>query len=606
MAGPLPIPEGFFEVASAATPESGGLPIPPGFREIPADIGRFDFVPPGIRMAESKPVPPPDTAPDVAKSFVAGIVRGGIGMGSLPATAEQLYARAGERLGLQGVIPEPARKVAGAIADSGGLWAAPMRMFSGGPTNKPTQEQMTGAVERMAGPLYEPQTLAGEFARTVGEFVPGGWTPGGLARKATNVALPAVASEAAGQLAKGTDYENAARITGAVGGSLLPNAMMRLRTPFPVTDSERSRMVQNLQREGVELTAGDTTGRRPLQWAESVTVDIPGAAKKTAAQREARAESYTRAVLRRAGIDAPRATDDVLNDAYIRLGSEFDEIARAASVPVTKDVADKAVQIARRYERITEPSLKNPLPKEIADDIAAYFQSAASGRATLPPDVYSSWRSDIGKAARAAKDPRTESALYDLQRLLDDAAEKSLRAQGGPASALADRMKDVRREYRNLLVISKARGAGEDAATGLISPQQLQTAAKQMEGWQGFSRGRGDFTDLAKSGVAVISKLPQSGTAPRLAAQGLMTTLGAIAGGNSGGTEGAALGGVASLLGQAAAARFLMSRPVQRRLANQTMAKALNESRVETPLVLGGLPATIDRERNQSPRNLWQ
>lgn len=576
----------------ASLDPSGGIQGSVGTR-------RFGFVPPGVNMAQSQPVPPPDTGMDVLKSFGAGVARGGIGLASLPATLEQLYSKSTESI--QGQIPEPVRRAAGMLADYGGPIAAPARMISGGPTNKPTQEGITEAVEGVTGPIYQPQTLSGEYARTVGEFVPGGIGPGSLMRKAANVVLPGVMSEAGGQAAKGSQYEPVARAVGAVGGAMLPNAAMRLRSPFPITDPERARMVQNLQREGVELTAGDTTGRRPLQWAESTARDIPFTGRKMEAGREARAESYTRAVLKRAEIDAPRATDAVIDDAYRKLGDEFDGIAKTASVPLTKGIAARAQEISRRYERITEPSLRNPLPKSIADDIVDYFQRAGPGQtSTLPSELYAAWRSDIGAAARAAKDPRTERALYDIQRLLDDAAEKALRDKGGwQANAAADRMREARRAYRNLLVISKARGSGEDAAAGLISPQQLQTAAKQMEGWQGFSRGKGDFTDLAKSGVAVISKLPNSGTAQRLAAHGLMTTLGAISGGQAGGTEGAAAGGVMSLLAQAAMARGLMSRPVQRRLANQTMAKAINQSNARTPLIIGGIPLTQDRDKRR-------
>jgi hypothetical protein len=94
----------------------------------------------------------------------------------------------------------------------------------------PTSETLEHGVEHVAGPIYEPQTTAGKFARTAGEFLPAAALPGGgeakvVERLGKMVLAPALASEAAGQLTEGTPLEPVARIAGA---ALAPAAIGRL------------------------------------------------------------------------------------------------------------------------------------------------------------------------------------------------------------------------------------------------------------------------------------------------------------------------------------------------------------------------------------------
>ncbi len=81
-------------------------------------------------------------------------------------------------------------------------------------------EVADAAVENFGG--YQPQTTAGEYARTAGQFAPNALMgPGGVIRRGVSVAVPAVASETAGQLTEGTDYEPVARVGGALAGGLV-------------------------------------------------------------------------------------------------------------------------------------------------------------------------------------------------------------------------------------------------------------------------------------------------------------------------------------------------------------------------------------------------
>lgn len=82
-------------------------------------------------------------------------------------------------------------------------------------------QTLLGLLQKVTGPLYQSQTVPGQYARTAASFAPaaiGG--PEGIAAKISSVLVPAVASETAGQATKGTKYEGVSRLLGSLGGGL--------------------------------------------------------------------------------------------------------------------------------------------------------------------------------------------------------------------------------------------------------------------------------------------------------------------------------------------------------------------------------------------------
>ena len=145
--------------------------------------------------------------------------------------------------------------------------------------------------------------------------------------------------------------------------------------------------------------------------------------------------------------------------------------------------------------------------------------------------------------------------------------------------------KNVRKEYRNLLVIERAgTGGGEVAANGIISPAQLRNATVMKQGRRNYARGKGDYAELARAGEAVMKAPPNSGTAARQAARLAPNLLGGALGGTVGGSEGGGMEG--ALLGFAAGTaapyamgRALLSKPVRGYLGNQAMANVSPEAK---------------------------
>lgn len=171
----------------------------------------------------------PQTAPvsygeDVAKSAGAGLANAAAGtlgrIGDIRELRNKGAAAIANRLG----IPE---SVQGAI--STGLGYLPTESLL---KNAPTSHDiLKSASDPIVDPNYKPQTVAGGYAKTGAEFLPGMLVGGPRdlgKRLLTNVAAPAIASETAGQLTAGTDAEPYARagaaILGGAGATRLANS----------------------------------------------------------------------------------------------------------------------------------------------------------------------------------------------------------------------------------------------------------------------------------------------------------------------------------------------------------------------------------------------
>lgn len=186
----------------------------------------------GFKSAMGMPSQDVNTVTDVASSFASALGRGTANLVGLPGTiGDALHG--GLEWGLRksyelavGEEPDP-------YSDSA------VERFFAGPTPEVramlpfggkavvSGDTLTGGLSAVTGGAsdYQPQTTAGKYARTAGEFLPaavafGGGSISNLLR--TGVA-PAMTSEAAGQMTEGTAWEPYARIAGALAGGVAAN-----------------------------------------------------------------------------------------------------------------------------------------------------------------------------------------------------------------------------------------------------------------------------------------------------------------------------------------------------------------------------------------------
>lgn len=448
-------------------------------------------------------------------------------------------------------------------------WAA-SKITGQAPRNTPDlpggASDIQKVIEGVTGEFYKPQTTPEKFASSIGEFVPGSLIgPGGVAAKVGRYAvLPGAASEAAGELTAGTSVEPWARAgAGIAAAGVNPS---RLVTPNPITP-ERQHAVDILRGEGVNaMTAGQVTGRTPLRYTESVLADAPWSGRSAETINRNVGEQFTSAALRRVGEDAPRANTQVIDGAFRRIGNEFDTLSARnvmqGDAQLGRDIHDAYTQ----YASLVPPSQRSPIIETIAQEIG---DAVVANGGALPGEAYQALRSRLSRASRESADPQLSRALSEVTESLDDAMARSIQATN-PRDAGG--FEQARRQYRNLLVIEKAAtGAGEEAASGIISPAALANATKNTHGRRAYARGQGEFSELAHAGTEILSPLKQSGTGPREAIQhhiqlaALLGGAGHIAGEGPGAAIGAALG----IAGPAVASRAVMHPAIQAYLSNQ-------------------------------------
>lgn len=475
----------------------------------------------------------PSTMYDVGASLASGVGRGAAGLIGLPGT------------------------IGNAIND-GLSWATGMQPLPASPFSS---EGAQSALSKVTGGAsdYQPQTTPGKYASTVGEFLPGAALGGAnLGNMVRFGVLPGLASEGAGQLTEGSSLEPYARIAAALAAPAIPALAAKAISPFSgAISAERQALVDTLRSEGVNPTAGQVTGSRGLRFAES---ELGGGVARNMADDQARA--FTEAAMSRAGQPGIASADNMaaMSD---RIGKGFDAISARNTLVADQPLAQDLAKVITEYNKVL-PTAQKEVFKNMTDDVVGLIKA---NNGTIPGELYQKARSRFSRMAQSAKnsDPEYADAWRGIRNALDNAMERSI----NPADA--GEWGSLRSQYGIKKTLERAAsGAGESAAEGFISPAKLRQAAST--GRQGqYVRGSGDLDALARAGQ-ILSPLPDSGTASRLAVRGLMSTpaaAGAIAGGYTGdimtGIAGAAAGSAVPAL----AGRALMSKPIQAYLTNQ-------------------------------------
>lgn len=412
--------------------------------------------------------------------------------------------------------------------------------------------------------------------------------PLGLISKARNVGEAALASAGTGAVMGGIggfgsgegslDGRLQGAKTGAFVGGLAGVAapaigatIGKVISPFQ-TSSTRNVMADYLRSQGINVTAGQRTGSHALRYAES---ELGG--QRAAQIMERQGEQFTSAALKKAGINADRATPGVIDDAFTRIGRAFDGLASRNMLQPDKKMLTDLDDVLLQYHSLTSPSQRAPIIQNIIDDLKKNISlNGPSGTDALQGVSYRSLRPSLDGAARATNDPQLVHALRGLKDAIDEAMERSI-AKINPRDLGAWR--EARRQDRNMLMIEKAAtGAGENAALGLISPSELRNAIVQ-QGRRGYARGRGDFANLARAGEALMKPLPNSDTPGRTVVRALETGIPALLGGGfgagAGGPIGAMTGMAAGALLPKIAGALMMSRPGQAYLANRVVSPEL-------------------------------
>ena len=478
---------------------------------------------------------------------------------AVPAGGAMLGAAMGAPFAGVGAIPGA---IAGATAASlaepiSNLGTSIYNYFSG--ANQPTATQTIEQGLTSVG-LPQPETATERVVQSASRALTDAATGGSAFRRVAE-ALPqftagksvmqTLAAEPGAQAASsaiGATVGQGAVEQGVSPALALPLGMLAGAAPYvrptaivpPSGGPERSRQVGMLKERGVPLTPASETGSPFLSTMESVMKFLPTSATRAVSAEDLQQRGFTRAVFKQAGLDSDIATPEVLRDARVKIGKEYDALEAQTQLKGDEQLFNDLLEIENSYVR-GFPDTIRPVYKARVDEVLKYVTGEKTGDGGTYKRLQSALSEDASKAERS-QDPTLGyygEAMRGLQRALEAAMERS-----APNSELKGQWRDLNRRYAVFSRIEDAMGSAgqEKLGTGFIPPAQLAAAERRRIGPQQYAEGGTDFTDLVRAGASVIpNPVPNSGTAQRSFVQNLLTGARSSAGPTA---AGGALGGV--------------------------------------------------------------
>lgn len=327
-------------------------------------------------------------------------------------------------------------------------------------------------------------------------------------------------------------------LTGAglgVLGQATGNLIGRVLRPVQSEVSpQAANLVKEAQARGISLQASQVTGSRPLAITESVMENLPLTAGPQLAIKQGQKEAFNRAVSKTFGENVDAITPEVAGAARTRIGATFTDLAKRNTLNVSDDLMTRLGEIESNAAKFETGEVGRIVTNRI-DDLLAKVD--ASGN--VPGVAYRKFDSALGRTMRSTTNGDLRHALGELRGAVRDAMDKSISTADQAA------WQEARRQYGNLMTVAPLAAKSE---TGDVSGRTLLAAANAANQNAKFG-AQSELATLGRIGRAFVAdQIPNSGTAQRLAIQGLLTGggsgLGAITALASGGDplKGAATG----------------------------------------------------------------
>lgn len=433
----------------------------------------------------------PSTAGDVVRSFGSGLRSG----------AEGLVGMFGDANRMTGDVAAWGARQLGAGEGAQDAIRTGARFLSPFP-GAPTTENVQSVTNPVVGEAYQPQTTAGEYARTVAQFIPGSVVaPGSTARNVGVGIASALGSEAAGQMTEDTAAEPYARVVGAVGGAMVPggisralsarnapSAAQRMAARAASADAVSPETVRALGPEAMAMDAGPN-----LRQQAGAVAATPGAGQQTvrgaiAARQQGAGDRVTRVLNRILGdsADMTATADDLIaaraakaKPLYAKAyekgagGIMTPEMQRMASSPMFGEAMRKAA--ASGQDRAVLEGFGSFNPRvTVTQDGRILFNQTKAGGSPLYPDLqfwdYVKRNLDdvAGEAARAGRNEQASVARSLASRLRDE-LDKAVPAY-----------KAARQVYAGDTAILNAMEEGQNTFRNTMTPGQLAATLKKM------------------------------------------------------------------------------------------------------------------------------
>lgn len=308
---------------------------------------------------------------------------------------------------------------------------------------------------------------------------------------------------------------------GIAGGSVpymaRPNALL------PQGGPEQQRLVRSLEAEGIPITPGQRANSPFGRVVESVLKYLPTSATRSAAIEDDQMRTFTRSVMRHAGLTADDAAPETLRNARTALGREYDQLEAATQIQPDRQFLTDLQQVHSRYAQGFDDSVRGVYQQRL-QDLVEFARQGPNG-ARVDGGNFRALQSQLAEDATAAtrsgrpSDLAFARAMRGMQDSLEGLVERSA------APGLADRWRDLNRRYAVFSIIEDTMGqAGQEKLrTGFIPPQGLggQVRGRDKRAW---AEERNAFGNLARAGAAILpDPVPNSGTTQRSGVQNALT-----------------------------------------------------------------------------------
>jgi hypothetical protein len=314
-----------------------------------------------VPQRQTPPREPVSTAGDVVRSFTSAVPRGLAALAALPRDINDISAEWAE-----------SNQVFG-DSDAG---VGARRLLFGTPSTEDTpsipwassQELEERVLTPTLGAPYQPQTTAGEYARTIGEFAGASAFPWARGARISRTVAPAVASEAAGQATEGTPYEGAARFAGAFAGGIGNEVALARRASNVRRLGQPAPEAEALETEFGPLTRGERTGRPRQRLEEDDMRRGMGSdqAQSTLRTFDARRAQTVRDNAMRVVTRGQEPLSQDVGEAGVILGDELRTARQALRERATA-----------QYERAFQAAQNEPIPAGMNDTPSTRIAAAA-------------------------------------------------------------------------------------------------------------------------------------------------------------------------------------------------------------------------------------
>jgi hypothetical protein len=373
----------------------------------------------------------------------------------------------------------------------------------------------------------------------IGESLPSMAIPiGAPATTLATAGRMVAASAIPAALEYGSTEERTKNATGAatgavVGGVLVPKAAgaayqagkNTLRSMVGDVTPEAIALAQKAEAAGIKVNAAQLGDSKFLKTLASALEQMPftGAAQTASKQRG----DFTRAVSKTFGDDVDKITPEVYARNRTRLGQSFDDLSMRNTLNLdrtTLDRLDNTLNEARQFgDDGTIRAVENLYNRVIrqseatAKEVPSAFEGIPAHRTfvEIPGAAYSSMDKSMGEIIKAGGEKG--NYVKQMQLALREAMDRSI----SPADK--ETWNQTRTQYKNLKAIRDV--VSRDAADGNVPPTTLMNALNSTEaGKEAMAMGnRGGLGDLGRIGRQFVrDQVPNSGTAQRAIAMGLI------------------------------------------------------------------------------------